>query len=878
MMLAMVPWGRCKPVGLSDSEPFHTLWRFVGAHWLSGSQMNDMLELLRNKVNTIPESIQNTRIWGTALVPKILAAYRAADAGTYWTAPDLRWIRDLRKDVVQSRAALITSGHLGLITDELHWVAVVFDMTQPVGLVRYGDSFGGEIPEELAAACHLPIALQEDGYSCGILVDNAQQHFVDPSVPLLGSAKFLDARLEVFNKLCVRALEQLELERALAIAEDEDSDERSDQNTATYAAPNDSDSDSDTPILLRRTAKNTKFTFISPISVAPSSSIPDSPARVTGSKRPKGHPGAPTPNPSPQKHRLFKRQADESVTASAQPLFAPQASTFTRSTAVDVFGHRGREDYGADSEEASGSEWGGCDAADTDVFSWSPQDDAPVPPESQMSTTADDTSMESDAASVVDGSEGDASDSAHRAHTNRPSPRPVSPPPKSSKCVAAAKGKITGYWKVETAAEKAVRLEKDAREYAEHAERARLREVEETRKAILRARESGNERMRRHRNRVREEKIAGGWIPRKNKRKRVELADHDEISTPDAELPEHSRPRRQFKEDNRQDNKPCGRKQKPENKKRNARYTNWFHPLLFSQVQAAASRVSKPWKPRAIMQELHRTNLKDFYRLTEQVVGRWIDSEARARGTSKWKDSVLQSVERGKGNAPGGHTTRCGVLYPYPATRKKINDHLTSLRGAGVILTLLSIRGIMVGHIQNDAPELFERTMSDGSKFRCSETFTRRYLHNTLGWSERRTTKAAQKLPANHEKALEEAFFRMAHVIRDYAVPPALIVNTDQTQIVYAQGTGSTWTQRGVKQVAAVGQEEKRAFTLVPSISASASRYDEAVALGYVMIHSGTATYWCNLGTMYLLVDDIIAPYFEAMKMELGLPSSQVSI
>jgi hypothetical protein len=154
MMLAIVPWGRCKLVGLSDSEPFHTLWCFVGAHWLSGSQMNDMLELLQNKVNTIPESIQNTCIWGTALIPKILAAYRAADAGTYWTAPDLRWIRDLGKDVVQSRAALITSGHLGLITDELHWVAVVFDMTQPVGVVRYGNSFGGEIPEELAAVCH----------------------------------------------------------------------------------------------------------------------------------------------------------------------------------------------------------------------------------------------------------------------------------------------------------------------------------------------------------------------------------------------------------------------------------------------------------------------------------------------------------------------------------------------------------------------------------------------------------------------------------------------------------------------------------------------------------------------------------------------------
>ncbi|KAJ7330319.1 hypothetical protein DFH08DRAFT_708927, partial [Mycena albidolilacea] len=162
--------------------------------------------------------------------------------------------------------------------------------------------------------------------------------------------------------------------------------------------------------------------------------------------------------------------------------------------------------------------------------------------------------------------------------------------------------------------------------------------------------------------------------------------------------------------------------------------------------------------------------------------------------------------------------------------------------------------------------------MSDGSNFRCSESFTRSYLRNTLGWSERRSTKAAQKLPANHEKILEEAFFHLAHTIRDYAVPAPLIVNTDQTQIVYQQGTGSTWTQRGSKQVAVVGQEEKRAFTLVPSISAGGKllpmqavfqgktaascpspespRYDEAVALGYVMLHSGTATYWSNHDTM----------------------------
>ncbi|KAJ7125507.1 hypothetical protein C8R43DRAFT_867773, partial [Mycena crocata] len=168
-----------------------------------------------------------------------------------------------------------------------------------------------------------------------------------------------------------------------------------------------------------------------------------------------------------------------------------------------------------------------------------------------------------------------------------------------------------------------------------------------------------------------------------------------------------------------------------------------------------------------------------------------------------------------------------------------------------------------------------------------------------LNWSERCATKAAQKLPKNHEEVLDNAFLREAYIIRDYAVPAALRVNTDQTQIVYQQGAGRTWNERGAKQVATVGQEEKRAFTLVPSISASgvllhmqgvftgktnqslplgSIHYEEAIALGYQLVFSGTGTYWSNHDTMHLLVDTIIAPYFEETKKRLGLPPTQISI
>ncbi|KAJ6576747.1 hypothetical protein B0H10DRAFT_2443786 [Mycena sp. CBHHK59/15] len=120
-----------------------------------------------------------------------------------------------------------------------------------------------------------------------------------PTLTIRASLSNLDApthvansRLEMFNNIATRGLEQS--------AEDQDSDDRSDQNTATPSALDDSDSDSDAPIpLLRRTARNAKFTFASPIPIASPSSLPALPARGPSVKRPKGHPDAPTSNSSP---------------------------------------------------------------------------------------------------------------------------------------------------------------------------------------------------------------------------------------------------------------------------------------------------------------------------------------------------------------------------------------------------------------------------------------------------------------------------------------------------------------------------------------------------------------------------------------------------
>jgi hypothetical protein len=121
---------------------------------------------------------------------------------------------------------------------------------------------------------------------------------------------------------------------------------------------------------------------------------------------------------------------------------------------------------------------------------------------------------------------------------------------------------------------------------------------------------------------------------------------------------ENSRPLRQFKEDLRSKNKPAGRKRTT--KQTEAKYVNWFTPCLWSQIEAATICAGKPWSPRAIVKELQLKNSKSFSRLTEQVVGRWIDPDAKKRGVSRWKETVIERIKQG--NAPGGETTRAGIL------------------------------------------------------------------------------------------------------------------------------------------------------------------------------------------------------------------------
>ncbi len=197
-----------------------------------------------------------------------------------------------------------------------------------------------------------------------------------------------------------------------------------------------------------------------------------------------------------------------------------------------------------------------------------------------------------------------------------------------------------------------------------------------------------------------------------------------------------------------------------------------------------------------------------------------------------------------------------------------MKDRLQKLCDSSAPVTVVTVRALMVATILESHPEIFDKQFHDGSCFKASDSFVCSWLHDALYWSPRKATRAAHKLPEDWENQCTKSFFRKAYSIKLEDIPPALFVNSDQTQVTYAPGDKMTWAATGSKQVSLVGMKEKRAFTMMVSVAAdgtllpfqaiyagkgsrslpksSSPCFSDAVKAGFKFTPSGTKTYWSN--------------------------------
>jgi hypothetical protein len=392
----------------------------------------------------------------------------------------------------------------------------------------------------------------------------------------------------------------------------------------------------------------------------------------------------------------------------------------------------------------------------------------------------------------------------------------------------------------------------------------------------------------------------------------VLLPENNSIASGDPRTAERSRPRCEFKEvEHTEHCNPRGRKRKHE--PADAKNVNWTVPHLWTQIEAAARNAGPEMSPTDIVRILQTRNPADFNHLTSQVLGSYIERPALA--SSRWKSRVLERV----GFRPGGHATRSGVLVrhdpllestpevshalqdKHPDLIIKIVAQIRLLRAAGIRMNVVTARAIILAHIRLDAPDLLSTVaLSDGSLFKCSDAFVRKFLYVHLRYRPRAGTRAVQKLLANYEDQCRKSFLRIAYTTYHRRITHACFrVNIDQTQVVVQDTGASTFEEEGAKQVDITGKEEKRAWTAVVGVSASGNplplqiimkgatsaslpRADapgmaEALRRGFVF-STNPKNYWSSLLLMKTYVESILVPYWRRKMDELALPHDQPCI
>lgn len=201
-------------------------------------------------------------------------------------------------------------------------------------------------------------------------------------------------------------------------------------------------------------------------------------------------------------------------------------------------------------------------------------------------------------------------------------------------------------------------------------------------------------------------------------------------------IAEASRPWRALEE--ARPKKSCGRKKLQDY--RSSVRINWFNPLLWSQINRAAHQAL--WNPTETMRLLHQWDYPTFKWLPRWTISRWMEHSQGFR-YARWNQSTLDRAERGR---PIVRTHRAGVLDKFPEIKEMIVVQLTAIRATGCRITVVGTQAIVSSYVRIHIPDLLLTT-----QWKISNSWTKDFLHNVMGWSVRRGTTAAQKLPDNWE-------------------------------------------------------------------------------------------------------------------------------
>jgi hypothetical protein len=289
------------------------------------------------------------------------------------------------------------------------------------------------------------------------------------------------------------------------------------------------------------------------------------------------------------------------------------------------------------------------------------------------------------------------------------------------------------------------------------------------------------------------------------------------------------------------------------------RYTQWFATGLIDEILCVYGQCGR--SPTATVRTLQLRG--DLYAdLNESNIRSWFEKD----GTLKESYCNLLAARQYNTHAP-----RDSVFTDHADVEQKIKTVLLKMRNgekSGLCVNIATIRWVMQSHIR-DVAGLEHLTLS--------KAFISRWANTVMGWSFRRGTTAASKLPVDWEAQGKRMAMSIASHMSSYGVHPSLVINFDQAGLNLIPASARTYEKKGTSSVPIVGAEDKRQITVVVSSSL------DGTLLPLQLIFQGhqqrvmpkhtsktaeagfhltcTENHWANQRTMQEYIQHIIEPY-----------------
>lgn len=285
----------------------------------------------------------------------------------------------------------------------------------------------------------------------------------------------------------------------------------------------------------------------------------------------------------------------------------------------------------------------------------------------------------------------------------------------------------------------------------------------------------------------------------------------------------------------------------------------------------AAIRTFKKEMPELTLKESTVRTWRDIYRL--EIKKRSASQEDNADSTAL---DTLPTKKKGRPFLLGN------------TLDQQVQAYIWRVREAGGIITssivITAARGLVTKHDSslldiNGGPISLKKNWANS-------------LLSRMGLVKRKANTSVSKMTVeDFEKVKNQMLIDIKCTVVLEDIPPALIINWDQTAINYVPTSNWTMAEVGAKQVEAVGVSDKRQITavfgctilgdflpmqLIYKGKTSACHPTIPFPADWCITH--TANHWSNEDTMLQYIEKIVIPYTSKKKEELRLPPDHPSL